>query len=49
MSIVMFSSAVPGAPAIATPPEVFQELLQVGQRPLNGNNPLVLLVHADRQ
>eukprot|EP00882_Tetradesmus_deserticola_P032480 GHRQ01036882.1.p2 GENE.GHRQ01036882.1~~GHRQ01036882.1.p2 ORF type:complete len:128 (-),score=36.44 GHRQ01036882.1:570-914(-) len=29
MSIVMFSTAVPGAPAIATPPEVFQELFQV--------------------
>jgi hypothetical protein len=30
MSIVMLSTAVPGVPAIATPPEVFEEILQVG-------------------
>jgi hypothetical protein len=29
LSIVMLSTAVPGAPAIATPPEVFEELFQV--------------------
>ncbi|WIA22631.1 hypothetical protein OEZ86_009610 [Tetradesmus obliquus] len=28
LSIVMLSTAVPGAPAIATPPEVFEEILQ---------------------
>ena len=30
ISTVMFSSAIPGAPAWAQPPEVFDELIQVG-------------------
>jgi hypothetical protein len=34
----MFSSAIPGAPAWAQPPEVFDELIQVGHKVVNANN-----------